>query len=128
VQQGEGAQHQVARVQRAAVGQQPLVVGVQPGELAARASSSSAWAVSSSGVTIACFSRSMRDTKPASSGAGLPRISWRRSVSPCSSSSSSATRSAGATGTKSGSRPASTASSRRSASQKEPKVCTESSS
>ena len=34
VQKRERAEHQVARVQCAAVGQQPLVVGVQPGELA----------------------------------------------------------------------------------------------
>ena len=53
----------------------------------------------------------MRDTKLASSGAGLPRIWWWRSSSSSRCSSSRASRSAGVTVEKNGSRPASSASS-----------------
>ncbi len=70
----------------------------------------------------------MRDTKLASSGAGLPRISWRRRLSSPWRSSSSASRSAGVTAVKKGSRPASSASSASSREQKEWKVPTCSSS
>ena len=44
----------------------------------------------------------MRETKLASSGAGLPRISWWRSDSSSMRSSSSASRSAGVTGERNG--------------------------
>ena len=67
---------------------------------------------SSSAETISSFSRSMRATKLASSGAGLPRISWWRSDRSSIRSSSSASRSAGVTGERNGSTPASSASSR----------------
>ena len=70
----------------------------------------------------------MRETKLASSGAGLPRISWWRSDSSSMRSSSSASRSAGVTGEKKGSTPASSASSRSSFTQNEWKVETFSSS
>jgi hypothetical protein len=70
----------------------------------------------------------MRETKLASSGAGLPRISWWRMVNSSSRSSSNASRSAGVTGEKKGSKPASSASSWSSREQKPWKVDTCSSS
>ena len=90
--------------------------------------SASASAATCSWPVISAFSRSMRETKPASSGAGFPRISCRRRLRSSIDSSSSATRSARLTAAKSGARPASSASSRSSRSQKELNVCTCSSS
>src|SRR3954471_11520340 len=68
----------------------------------------------------------MRATKLAISGAGLPRISWRRSVRSSIRSSSRATRSAGVTVAKNGSSPASIASSCSMRAQKSWKVVTQS--
>jgi hypothetical protein len=70
----------------------------------------------------------MRDTKLPRSGAGLPRISWWRSDRSSIRSSSRASRSAGVTGEKKGSTPASSASSWSSLTQNEWNVRTFSSS
>ena len=90
VEQPERAHDQVAEVERAALGQQAVVVGVDARELelALRARPLGVVAVpgalleplARSGgtrrpTTSSSFSRSMRATKLASSGAGLPRIS-----------------------------------------------------
>ena len=74
----------------------------------------------------ACSGRSARPRRRAAT-AGLPRKSWRRSVSRSIRSSSSARRSAGVSGTKNGSMPASAGCSRSSRAQRSGTVWTASS-
>jgi hypothetical protein len=126
-QERDGAQEQVAEVQRALLAQHAVVGLVEAGELALALGAlvalreGGAQRATSSAVTIASLRRSMRAMTDASRVAGLPWKSWTWSVSSSTRSRSMASRSAGATGTTKGSRPASSASSR---SRRAPKPCT----
>ena len=125
VEQRLRAQHEVAGVEQALLGQQPVVGVVERRELALalrrghpRPAAIAAHSPKRSAVTSSSLRRSMREMTPASIAAGSPLKSWLRITRSSTRVSSIASRSAGVAGATNGSRPASSASSRNSRAQK----------